>query len=76
MVILIGAGIAVALVFFRIPDANEAILNIALGFILGWGAGAVNFYFGSSDGSEHKSELLSQQPAGTPGDPISVVEEV
>lgn len=75
LVILIGAGIAAALVFVTIPDANESILNIGLGIILGWGGAGVQFYFGSSDGSEHKSELLSQQPAGTPGDPISVVEE-
>jgi len=75
LVIMIGAAIAGALVFVNIPDRNEAILNIALGFILGWGAGAVNYYFGSSDGSEHKTELLNRGPSGEPGDPVHVAEE-
>lgn len=75
LVILIGASITAALIFVNIPGNNESILNIALGFILGWSASAVGFYFGSSDGSERKSELLSQQPTGTPGDPVSVVEQ-
>lgn len=74
-VILVGAGVVAALIFVNIPNNNEAILNIALGFILAWGAAAVGFYFGSSDGSERKSELLSQQPSGTPSDPVSVVEQ-
>jgi len=75
MVILIGAAIAAALVFVNIPGNNEAILNIALGFILGWGASAVGFYFGSSEGSSHKTELLNRGPSGRPGDPVHTEEE-
>lgn len=71
-VILIGAAIAAALIFINIPDRNEAILNIALGFILGWGAGAVNYFFGSSDGSDRKTELLNRGPSGKADDPVHV----
>jgi hypothetical protein len=72
IVILIGAGVAAALIFINIPDRNEAILNIALGFILGWGAGAVNYFFGSSDGSDRKTELLNRGPSGKADDPVHV----
>jgi hypothetical protein len=59
-VIGIGALIVTALVFVNIPEHNEAILNVALGFVLGWGASAVNYYFGTSEGSAHKTDLMAR----------------
>lgn len=72
LVILIGAGIALALIFINIPDRNESILNIGLGLILGWGGMALGWYFGSSEGSDRKTELMHRGPTGEPGDPVHV----
>lgn len=74
-VLLIGAAICAALIWRDIPERNEAILNVALGFVLGWGGAAVNFYFGTSEGSAHKSDILDrvvERPTGQPDDPVHV----
>jgi hypothetical protein len=59
MIILMGAGFLVALLFFKVPEGNERILDIAAGLVLGWGGAVVSFYYGSSSGSTAKDEAIS-----------------
>jgi len=74
--ILVGAAIVAALIFIQIPDGNEAVLNVSLGFVLGWGAAVFSFYFGTSESSSQKTELLMQRPTGEVGDPVHVEEDL
>ena len=75
LVILMGAGIAAALIFVQIPADNEAILNVALGAVLAWGGAAIHYYLGTSESSAQKTELLAHRPTGQPGDPVHVDED-
>lgn len=74
-VILIGASIVAALIFVAIPNGNENVLNVALGLVLAWGGTAVNFYFGTSQSSADKTEMLATRPSGEVGDPVHTQEE-
>lgn len=60
--ILIAAGIVLlgALFVVPIPKPNERLVDIAIGLVLGWGGAAVQFYFGTSDGSVAKSEQIDR----------------
>ena len=50
-IVLISVGVLalVPLFFYAVPPANKDILSMGIGVILGWGSGAVTYYFGSSD---------------------------
>lgn len=74
--VLAGMAIVAALIFIRIPEGNEAVLNVSLGFVLGWGAAVFSFYFGTSESSAQKTELLADRPSGKPGDPVHTEEEL
>jgi hypothetical protein len=57
--------------FAHVPTANVRVVDTVLGFILGtMMATVINYYFGSSKGSDEKTELLgkekSQTNAGNP----------
>lgn len=70
------AGLIVAaLIFIAIPEGNREPLLLALGLVLGLAVTAFNFYFGSSQGSTDKTEMLMHRPTGEPGDPVHVEEE-
>lgn len=77
VVIALIALLVAGLFFIQIPAENKDLVNIALGFIAGYAASVVGYYFGDSDASRHKTELLSQSegPSGNPGDPIHVENE-
>lgn len=66
-----GFAIVAALVFLPLPEGNRDPLVFAAGVVLGWGATVVNNRFGSSKGSDRKTEALLTRPAGTPSDPIA-----
>ena len=83
LAVLLVAGFMAALVaLFRqaIPQSNEQLLSYMLGQLSGFVAAIVSFDFGSSRGSEQKTELLSQSPTETqkvevvnpPTDPVQV----
>jgi hypothetical protein len=59
VIILVGAGFVGSLLFFKVPEGNERILDLAAGIMLGWGGAVVSFYFGSSSGSTAKDEAIS-----------------
>lgn len=71
----VGAAICAALIFVPIPDGNREPLLLALGLVLGWGGIALAFYFGTSQSSADKTELLTRGPSGNPGDPVHTEEE-
>ena len=74
--IVMGALIVAALVFVPIPSGNSEPLMLALGLVLGWGGAVFGFYFGTSQSSADKTELLATRPTGEPGDPVHVEEEL
>lgn len=57
-VITLGAVFSAALIFVEIPPENEPVLTVALGLVLGWGSAAIGFFFGTSETSVHKSDIL------------------
>ncbi|NVD44379.1 hypothetical protein [Qipengyuania atrilutea] len=73
--IVLGGLIVAALIFWPIPEGNREPLMLALGLVLAWGGTAYGFFFGSSEGSAQKTEMLNQRPQGTPADPVFVEEE-
>ena len=76
LAILLGAGIIVALIYVPIPEGNREPLLLALGLVLAWGGKGFDFYFGTSQSSADKTELLAQRPTGEPDDPVHVEEEL
>ena len=74
--IFIGGGILAALIAFPIPDGNSEPLLLALGLVLGWGGTVFGFYFGTSESSSQKTELLADRPSGREGDPVHTEEEL
>lgn len=59
-VILGFFGLLYYLLKFDVPAANKDILNIMLGTLGGSCVSVISYYFGSSSGSDRKTELLAQ----------------
>jgi Tfp pilus assembly protein PilN len=57
--VLIGAAIVLGLFFVTVPEANQRIMDLASGIVLGWGAMAMSYYFGTSESSAQKTEALA-----------------
>lgn len=58
--IIAAAVIALVLSPF-VPDGKDQIANVILGNVLGWPAIVLGYHYGTSAGSDHKSELLAQK---------------
>lgn len=63
---LVAAGIIAGLFTVAIPESNREVALVALGVALSWASAAVNFHFGSSEGSKTKTDLLSRPPEELP----------
>lgn len=72
---LCAAGILAGLFLTEIPSGNRDVAMVALGVALGWAGAVVQFYFGSSDGSHKKTELLTSTATGKADDPVHVETE-
>lgn len=75
IVLLILAGITIALIYLPIPEGNENALVQLVGTLSTLTGLVIGYYFGSSDGSSKKTDLLlekQQQATGKPDDPIHV----
>ena len=60
-VFLFSATIVMMLFFIEIPDENRDIVNFILGVVIGTGLTSIfNFFFGSSQGSKDKSDILNR----------------
>lgn len=75
LIVVILALLIAGLFFIKIPAENKDLVNIGLGFIAGMATTIVTYYFGSSDGSRRKTDMLADQATGKPGDPINVKAE-
>ena len=63
-VLTLNAALMAALVYMALQGkhvSGENILFMAVGIVLSWGTGALNFYFGTSESSAHKTELLAER---------------
>jgi len=58
VIVVLGACFVGSLLFFKVPEGNERILDLAAGLMLGWGGAVVQFYFGSSSGSSEKDMAI------------------
>ena len=56
----------------EIPTANEQLLSYMLGQLSGFVAAIVAFDYGTSRGSEAKTDILAERPTGQPDDPVNV----
>lgn len=68
----LSVGIISGLFLLEIPEGNREAAMLALGIVLGWGGTVVAWRFGSSHGSQRKTNMLAERPDGTPNDPVSV----
>ena len=57
------------------PEGNVDPLLLALGLVLAWGGTVFNFYFGTSQSSADKTDLLATRPTGEAEDPVHTVDE-
>lgn len=74
----LNAALLAALVWMAaqgVAVSGENILFMAVGIALGWGGTVVAFYFGTSESSAQKTELLERRPTGEPDDPVHVEDE-
>jgi hypothetical protein len=58
VIVTLGALFVGSLLFVRVPEGNERILDLAAGILLGWGGAVVNFFYGSSSGSSEKDSAI------------------
>lgn len=64
------------LLFFKdIPADNKTAIMLLLGNVMGWGGSIVNYEFGSSKGSDRKTEMLANS-APLPTSSVSKTETV
>jgi DNA mismatch repair protein MutH len=68
-------GILAGLFLMEIPTGNRDVAMVALGVALGWAGAVVQFYFGSSEGSKAKTDLLATAATGKADDPVHVETE-
>ena len=73
--VLVSGAIITALIFVPIPEGNREPLMLALGLVLGLAVTAYQFYFGTSESSAQKTELLADRPSGREGDEIHTEEK-
>ncbi len=73
--IVLGGLIVSALIFWPIPEGNREPLMLALGLVLAWGGTAYSFFFGTSESSAQKTEMLAHRPTGERDDPVFVENE-
>lgn len=72
-VLVAGFLIAIGLLFWRgIPENNRELMSYMLGQLSGFVAAIVVFNFGSTQGSEDKTDMLVHRPSGERDDPVSV----
>lgn len=60
LVVLAFFTLIIALVKFEIPGANEKILYLVVGALVGSFNQVTNFFYGSSKGSKDKTDIIAK----------------
>lgn len=59
-VMALAVAIVAGLFLLEIPGGNRDVAMVVLGVAIGWAGTVVNFHFGSSHGSQRKTDILAQ----------------
>ncbi len=62
VVLFAFGGIVAGLILLTIPEQNKDVFIHTIGIIEGAIIGLVNYYWGSSQGSADKNEIIKKQP--------------
>ncbi len=73
--VAIIALLVTGLFFVQIPTENKDLVNIALGFVAGYVASVMGYYFGSSDQNHKKEDMQADAATGKPNDPVHIESE-
>ncbi len=60
IIIGVGTGLVAMLLFKTVPESNQRIMDMGTGVILGWGSAVVMFFFGTSQSSADKNEIIRE----------------
>jgi hypothetical protein len=60
-VMLLAMGIVAGLFLVAIPENNGEVALVILGVAIGWAGNVVAFYFGTSDGSVRKTDIMTER---------------
>lgn len=66
----------VGMAWMGINVTGENILFMAVGSAMTWAGGVLHYYFGTTESSAQKTELLADRPSGQAGGPVHVEEEI
>lgn len=78
IVLIMLASTIGLLALVEIPKSNENTFVQMVGTLSTLAGLVIGYYFGSSDGSRRKTDMLAEQSTqatGKPGDPVHVAEE-
>jgi len=71
LIVICFFGILFLLFIYKIPTGNTDTLNLAIGALLTAFGTVVGYFFGSSAGSQRKTDIIAQQPPITTDENIS-----
>lgn len=60
-VMLLAFGIIAGLFLVPIPDSNGEVALVILGVAIGWAGSVVNYFYGTSQGSTTKTDMMHEK---------------
>lgn len=64
-ILTLATGLTAALVYMSLQGkavGADSVLYIIVGTVSTWGGSVLSFYFGTSESSVHKTELMAERP--------------
>ena len=61
LVMMLAFGIIAGLFFVPIPDSNGEVALVILGVAIGWAGSVVNYFYGTSQGSSEKTDMINEK---------------
>lgn len=59
IVVLGFMGLLGILIFKGVPEENSELLYLAIGALIGFASAVVNYFYGSSKGSDKKTDIMA-----------------